>query len=68
MSKTQMINSKVQIAGRDKRLLPTAGNETFLMERKENQGSYGRVFFFLFSELSSRVGFVDTNMTQIRWK
>ena len=57
------------MAGRDKRLLPTAGNEIFLLERekKKNQGSFGWFFFFFF-ELSSLIGFADTNMTQIRWK
>lgn len=67
VSKTQMINSKVQMAGRDKRWLPTAGNEIFLMERKKKTGILWQVFFF-FLVLSSLAGFEDTNMTQIRWK
>ena len=58
------------MAGRDKRLLPKAGNEIFLeIERKKNRDLM-EVFFvlFCFFELSSLVGFADTNMTQIRWK
>ena len=62
-----MINSKVQMAGRYKRLLPTAGNEIFLMEREKKKIRdlmAGCVFFFFF-ELSSLIGFADTNITQI---
>lgn len=57
------------MAGRDKRLLPKAGNEVFLeIERKKNKDLMEVCFVLFCFELSSLVGFTDTNMTQIRWK
>lgn len=51
------------MAGRDKRLLPKAGNEIYLeIEMKKKTGILQQVFFFFFFfELFSPVGFADAN-------